>query len=164
MSTTITFTSDGIARARAGRAEGILNGCHECAPLQIEDAVAHAVLRAADVEAAPGEPSGKFAGRSKRGRPGKNSMNFLPLPNVISAGEHIGAPREEFLRDPRRDAETGGGVLAVDNAQVDSPLREDVREPVMNDLAAGRADDIADEKYPQFVETFLTRRRKTPRP
>jgi hypothetical protein len=30
-------------------------------------------------------------------------------------------------------------------------LREDVGEPLVNDLAAGRADDIADEKYSQFV-------------
>ena len=52
---------------------------------------------------------------------------------------------EQVLRDSRRDAEAGRGVFAIGDAEIDLALREDVREPVVNDLAAGRADDVADE-------------------
>ncbi len=138
-----------------GRAERIVDGRHEGAPLQVEDGVACAVFRAADVEAAAGRAFRKIC-RAQQARLARKILDdFLPLPDVISAGEHIGARREKFLGDPRRDAETGSGILAVDDAQIDLALREDVREPVVNDLAAGRADDIADEKYSQFVESVL---------
>jgi hypothetical protein len=64
---------------------------------------------------------------------------------VISAGQDIGACGEQILRDSWRHAEAGRGVFAIDDAKLDSALREDVREPVVNDLAAGRAYDVANE-------------------
>ena len=71
--------------------------------------------------------------------------DFPPLPNVISAGEDIGARGEQILGDARRDAEAGRGIFTIDDAQINFALREDVREPVVNDLAAGRANDVTDE-------------------
>jgi hypothetical protein len=65
---------------------------------------------------------------------------------VISAGEHLDATTEEFFGQPRRDAEAGGNVLAVRDAEIDRSLSEDIREPVMYDLASGRTYDVADEE------------------
>ena len=65
---------------------------------------------------------------------------------MVAAGDDFDAAGEQILGDPRRDAEAGSGVFAVGDAEIDLALREDVREPVVNDLAAGRAHDVANEK------------------
>jgi hypothetical protein len=65
---------------------------------------------------------------------------------MIAAGDYLDPACEKVLGDARRDAETGGGVLAVGDAQVNFALRENVCEPVVNDLAARRAYDVTDEK------------------
>jgi hypothetical protein len=64
---------------------------------------------------------------------------------VIAAGDDFDPAGKKILGDARRDAETGGGVFAVGDAEVYFALRENVREPVVNDLAAGRAYDVANE-------------------
>jgi hypothetical protein len=65
---------------------------------------------------------------------------------VIAAGEDFDPAGEQFLGDARRDAEAGGGIFAVGDAEINFALGKDVREPVVNDLAAGRADDVADKQ------------------
>jgi hypothetical protein len=65
---------------------------------------------------------------------------------MVSTSEDVGARGEKLLRDPRRDAESGRGVLAIDDAEIDLALCKDVRQPFVNDLAAGRADNVANEK------------------
>ncbi len=77
---------------------------------------------------------------------------------MVSAGEDVGACREKILGDPRRDAEAGRGVFAIDDAEIYFTLREDIREPVVNDLAAGRAYDIANKQDFQ-IRTFLRKDR-----
>jgi hypothetical protein len=53
---------------------------------------------------------------------------------------------EDLFGDGRRDSETSGSVLAVDNNQVDSVGFDDVRKVLMDDVAAGGAKDIADKE------------------
>jgi len=65
---------------------------------------------------------------------------------VIAAGQSVGASCKEFLDDARRDAKSRGGVLAVDDAEIDLALRKDIREPLVDDFAAGRTDDVTDEE------------------
>jgi len=64
---------------------------------------------------------------------------------VVSAREDVRARGEKILRDTWSDAEAGRGVFTIDDAKLDFALREDVREPVVNDLAAGRAYDVANK-------------------
>jgi hypothetical protein len=71
--------------------------------------------------------------------------DFAPLPNVVSAGEDVGTDGEKLLGDPGRDAKSGRGVLTIDDAKVYFALLENVREPVVNDFAAGRAYDVTNE-------------------
>jgi hypothetical protein len=71
--------------------------------------------------------------------------DFPPLPNVVSAGENVRAGGKKLLGDPGRDAKSGRGILAIDDAEVYFALLEDVREPVVNDLAAGRTYDVTNE-------------------
>jgi hypothetical protein len=65
---------------------------------------------------------------------------------VIAAGDYFDPACKKVFGDTRRNAKTGGGVFAVGNAEVNFALRENVCEPVVNDLAAGRAYDVANKK------------------
>jgi hypothetical protein len=65
---------------------------------------------------------------------------------VIAAGDYFDPACKKVFGDARRDAETGGGVFAVGDAEVNFALRQNVCEPVVNDPAARRAYDVANEK------------------
>jgi len=65
---------------------------------------------------------------------------------VIAAGDYFDPAGKKVFGDTRRDAKTGSRVFAVGDAEVDFALRENVCEPVVNDLAARRAYDVANEK------------------
>jgi hypothetical protein len=75
----------------------------------------------------------------------KEIKDFPAVPDVVSSGDHIDPAGEQFLCETGRDAESGSGVFAVRDAEVDLSLRKDVRESVQDDLATGRTNDVADE-------------------
>ena len=58
----------------------------------------------------------------------------------------MGAEVEELFCDGGGDAEAAGGVFAVDDEEVYGVGFEDVGEVLAYDVAAGRAEDVADEK------------------
>jgi len=128
-----------------GHAKRVLNRRHVGAALKIQHGVAHAILCGSDVQAFAWRAFGKIRGPQQPRLRGKVLDDFPSLPDVVPAGQDIGPGGEKILRDPRRDAEAWRGVFAIDDAEIDLALREDIREPVVNDLAAGRADDVADE-------------------
>jgi hypothetical protein len=76
---------------------------------------------------------------------------------VIAAGKDFDAGMKEFVGEARSDTETGGGVFAVGDAQINLLLGEDVREPIVNDAAAGRANDVADEENAHRAEQSMRR-------
>ena len=76
----------------------------------------------------------------------KKIQYFLTIPNVIAAGDNFGSCCEYFFCEARSDAEAGCRIFTVGDAQVYGALREDVREPVMNDFAPWRADDVSDKE------------------
>jgi hypothetical protein len=53
---------------------------------------------------------------------------------------------EEFFGDAGRDAEAACGILAVDDEQIDVVGLDDVCEVLADDMAARRAEDVADEE------------------
>jgi hypothetical protein len=62
----------------------------------------------------------------------------------------VGSEVEEFFGDGGGDAETAGGVLAVDDEEVDGVGFHDVGEVFADDVAAGGAKDVADEEDIHF--------------
>src|SRR2546430_7844507 len=78
-------------------------------------------------------------------------QNFLAVPAVISAGEHIDSQFQKFFGKPRRDPESRRRIFAVSDDQIDLPLRNDVRQAIANDLPSGRADNVSYEKYAHVV-------------
>ena len=68
------------------------------------------------------------------------------VPDVVAGGDDVGAEVEELFGDGGRDAEAAGGVFAVDDEEVDGVGFEDVGEVFADDVAAGGAEDVADEE------------------
>ncbi len=73
-------------------------------------------------------------------------QNFLAIPTMVSACEHFYAEAQELFGDFRGDAKAGGGILAVGDHQINLAVLHKVGEALLNDVASGRADDVADEK------------------
>jgi hypothetical protein len=65
---------------------------------------------------------------------------------VVAGGDDVGAEVEELFCDGGGDAEAAGGVLSVDDEEVDGVGFEDVGEVFADDVAAGGAEDVADKK------------------
>src|SRR6185437_1720735 len=60
------------------------------------------------------------------------------------------------------DAEAAGGVLAIDDNQVELPLPDQLGQPFVDDLAPGAADHIADEENAHAVITRGNRSLRVP--
>ena len=76
--------------------------------------------------------------------------DFFLVPDVVAGGDDVGAEIEEFFCERGGDAEAAGGVFAVDDEEVYGVRFEDVGEMFADDVAAGRAEDVADEENVHF--------------
>jgi hypothetical protein len=68
---------------------------------------------------------------------------------VVAERDRVGAVCEQLLRELRRQPDPVGGVLAVDDADVDVVLLAQARQPLLERAPTGNADDIGDEKDDQ---------------
>ncbi len=68
------------------------------------------------------------------------------VPDVVSGGDDVGAEVEELFGERGGEAETAGGVLAIDDEKVDGVVVEDVRQVLADDMATGGSEDIADKE------------------
>ena len=73
---------------------------------------------------------------------------------MIAGGDDVGAEVEELFGDGGGEAEAAGGVFAVDDEEVDGVGFEDVGEVLMHDVAAGGAEDIADEENVHWTSLY----------
>jgi hypothetical protein len=64
---------------------------------------------------------------------------------VVAGGEDVGAEVEELVGDLRGEAEAAGGVLRVDDGELDVVGLADVADVLADDAAARAAEDVADE-------------------
>jgi hypothetical protein len=65
---------------------------------------------------------------------------------VVAGGDDVRAEIEELVCDGGREAEAAGRVFAVDDEEIDGIGFKDVREVFADDVAAGGAEDVADEE------------------
>ncbi len=72
--------------------------------------------------------------------------DFALVPDVVAGGDDVGAEIENFFGERRRDAEAAGCVFAVDDEEVDLVSFEEMGQVLVHDVAAGGAEDIADEE------------------
>lgn len=73
------------------------------------------------------------------------------VPHVVAGGHHVGAGIKDVLEDCLGDAETGGGVLAVHDDEVDGVGLHQARKRVHHGLAAAASDQIAKKQKTHVI-------------
>ncbi len=142
-----------LAEELVGLTEGVVAGGHEDAALQVHDGVALAGGELALVDAEARGADGIVGGAQDAaaanvgvGGDGHVLEDLALVPDVIAGGDDVGAEVEELFRDGGGDAEASGGVLSVDDEEVDGIGFKDVGKVFADDVAAGGAKDIADKE------------------
>ena len=77
------------------------------------------------------------------------NQRFLLIPGVIAERDRVGAGIEQFLIDRLGDAEPAGGILAIDDDEIERPVADHARQMFGDGGAAGPADDVTDEENTQ---------------
>ena len=115
----------------------------------VDDEHARAVPGGEDVGAAA-RRAGRIVDRAQEPVVAVGEGERLALvPDVVAGGHAIGAGREQLLQDLFGDAEAAGGVLAVDDDEVEAMLCDQAGELRCDRGAAGTPDDVAEEEQPQ---------------
>src|SRR5262249_9631875 len=105
------------------------------------------VRRRVEAGAAPRRP-GREIDRPQQLRMAIDEADGFPLvPDVVAGADHVDAGGIEVLADLLGDAEAGGGVLAVDDDEVEPQLAAQPRHMLDDHVAARPADDIPTKKY-----------------
>ena len=71
---------------------------------------------------------------------------------MVAERDRVGADVDEFLVDRLGDAEAAGGVLAVDDDEIERPVADHAGQMFRDGGAAGLADHVADEKNAQIYQ------------
>jgi hypothetical protein len=142
-----------LAEQLVGFAEGVVAGGHEDAALEVHDGVGLARGKLALIHAEAGcadriVGGAEDAAAADVGVGGDSHVleDLALIPDVVASGNDVGAEIEELFCDRGGDAEASGGVLSVDDEEVDGVGFEDVGKVFADDVAAGGAKDIADKK------------------
>ena len=69
-------------------------------------------------------------------RPLDEHQRLLLVPGVIAERDRVGAGIDELLIDRLGDAEAAGGVLAVDDDEIEPPVAHQPRQPLEHDRRA----------------------------
>ena len=106
-----------------------------------------APLRASTIAAPrPGVP-GRIVGGAHQARLALDEHQRLALvEGVVAERDHIGARRQQLVADRLGDAEAAGRVLAVDDDEIELPGVAQAGQAVRDRVAAGAADDVAEEE------------------
>jgi hypothetical protein len=103
------------------------------------------------ISAAP-RPGVPFAENSRADQPRRaldEHQRLALIPGVIAERDRIGAGVDEFLIDRLGDAEAAGGVLAIDDDEIERPVADHAGQMLRDRGAAGPADHVTDEKNAQ---------------
>ena len=133
--------------------ERIVDGRHEDAAHDVDHADRPAVVASRATIAAVARRAGRVVGRPQQPRLGADVVErFLLVPDVVARGHHVDAAVEQLVADLARDAEAGGRVLGVGDDEVDRVAVDEGRQPVLDQVAPGPADDVADEEQSRMVD------------
>ena len=117
--------------------ERIVDRRQKHSPLQIQHGIFHAVFRGAHIKPAARVTFGKICRPQQPRLVRQEFQNLFAIPAVVSASEHIDPHFQKLFRKARRDSEPRRRILPIGDHQVDVPLRDDVREAILNDLPSG---------------------------
>ena len=74
------------------------------------------------------------------------------VPGMVAERDRVGADIEKFLVDRLGDAEAAGGVLAIDDDEIERPIADEAGQMLRENRAPGPADHVTDEKNAQDHE------------
>jgi hypothetical protein len=77
---------------------------------------------------------------------------------VIAGGDDVRAQIEELVGDRRCNAETAGGILPIDDYEIDRLLVDDVSKMLPYDPAAGLAKYVSHKQNPHVTPLSSTGR------
>ena len=134
-----------LASSPSSAPNGSLVGAHEQPSDDLHDQHLAAVRQPQQGAAAPGR-AGQHVERPDQARVLVDVADQLALvEDMIAGGDQIGAGGVEILADLGGDAEAAGGVLAVDDHDVQAEIGAQPRQPVDQHPPSGPADDVAAE-------------------
>jgi hypothetical protein len=64
---------------------------------------------------------------------------------MVAERDRVGAGVDQFLVDRFGDAEAAGGVLAIDDDEIERPVADQPRQMLRDGGAPGPADHVTDE-------------------
>ena len=86
-----------------------------------------------------------MTGRRKRSCALGEDQRLALVEDVVAGGHDVGAGIEHLAQDFLGDAEAAGGVLAVDDDEIELVVGDQRRQPLDHGIAAGPPDDVAEE-------------------
>jgi len=132
-----------------GIREGVLNRDHVGAALEVHDRDVGTVGRLVDAPASAGDPVGPVVVGPQDPLVGfEGRVDLALVPDVVAAGDHVHAGREQGLGGADREPHAPGQVLAVGGDEVDPVGGPQLRQDPLDRLAAGLPDDVADHQDP----------------
>src|SRR5205823_5015768 len=78
----------------------------------------------------------------------EDGIDLALVPDVVAGGNDVDSRGEERIGGRRGEPQPAGDVLAVGGDEVDGPLLAQPRQLLLDGLAPGLADDVADHQHP----------------
>ena len=138
-------------------AERAVDTRHEGATLQVEHRHGNPSPGCNHRRARTDRTRGIVKGSQQALRARHEWLEIMPVPYVVAAGDDISAITVDFTGEVSRQAESAGGVLAVDNAEVDASLGAQFGDELRCSPTAGSSEDIGYKKNFQDWPTLSAR-------
>ena len=94
----------------------------------------------------PGVPFGIIDRADQARRALDEHQRLALIPGMIAERDGVGAGVDQLVVDDLGDAEAAGGVLAVDDDEVELPVFDQAGQALVDDRAPGAPDNVADEE------------------
>ena len=128
------------------RREGVVERVHEHAALHIDHENLLASRRRVNIRSASRRARRVVHGPQQTGLPLDENQRLALVEGVIAERHAIRAGLQKFVADGLGDAKAAGGVLAIDDDEIQLPELAQPRQPRQQGGTAGAADHIADEQ------------------
>ena len=140
--------------------ERILEGCHECPPLEVQD-TQWRTTRTGDHGAPTTRNLGRIVGRTHEARFRLQELGHLALvPEMVPGGDDVDTGGKDLGRGGGRDSGAAGGVLAIGHDVVEPEGLPEHRDPFPTRPSPGFTHDVSDEQNAHQGEVGPTPRRR----
>jgi hypothetical protein len=144
--------------------ERIVERIHEDAAHDIDDKHPAPLRATTRLAPRPGVPGGKVGGPDQARLPLDEDERLALVPDMIAERDDVGACVDEVLADLLGDAEAAGGVLAVDDDEVEAQVADQRRQVLGDRRSPGPSHHVAHEQKPHRPASSLRAGRSSPAP